>query len=185
MILFKKNKAIFLDRDGTINIDKNYLYKIEEFEFEEKAIEGLKKFCELGFILIIITNQSGLARGFYKSSDLKKLHNWMINELKRNGVKIKKIYYCPHLPDANVNKYKKDCKCRKPKTFLFNKAIKRFNIDPNVSYAVGDKIRDLEICYQSNIKGFLISNNENDYKYSNIKVSRNLYEVALSIENEK
>ena len=128
-------RAIFLDRDGTINIDNNYIYKISDFKFIEGAIEALKMFQNNKYKLIIITNQSGIAKGFFKEKDLEILNIWLKNELKQNGVIIDAIYYCPH--NANDN-----CNCRKPKIGLFEKAIKEFNIDISKSYAIGDKLRD-------------------------------------------
>ena len=101
------NKAIFLDRDGTINVDKNYLYKIEDWEFIDGVIEGLQILQELGFKLIVITNQSGIARGYYKDKDAHIIFDYMINELKKNGVIIEQVYYCPHIGN--------ECDCRKPK----------------------------------------------------------------------
>ena len=105
-----KNKAIFLDRDGTINIDKNYLYKKEEFEYLPGALQGLKNLTDANFLLFIITNQSGIARGFYSEADFLSLTEWMTKDLKSRGIKIEKVYFCPHLNEH--------CNCRKPKTAL-------------------------------------------------------------------
>ena len=154
------NKAIFLDRDGTINVEKNYLYKIEDFEFLPGVVEGLKLLQEAGYLLIIITNQSGIARGFYTEDDFLILNSWMLGVLKKSDVNITAVYYCPHLPDAHIEKYRKDCECRKPKLGLFNDAINEYDIDINNSFAIGDKVRDLEICFHSSCRGFLIGNNE-------------------------
>lgn len=155
-------RAIFLDRDGTINIDNNYIYKISDFKFIEGAIEALKMFQNNKYKLIIITNQSGIAKGFFKEKDLEILNIWLKNELKQNGVIIDAIYYCPH--NANDN-----CNCRKPKIGLFEKAIKEFNIDISKSYAIGDKLRDCTICFTTDCKGFLIGNNENKEIIDNVK----------------
>lgn len=155
-----KNKAVFLDRDGTINIEKNYLYKIEDFEFLDGVIESLKKLCDAGFLLVIVTNQSGIGRGYYTEEDYEVLNNWLLKILDENGVKIAASYFCPHLPDASIDKYRMDCNCRKPKLGLFEQAVKDLNIDLDNSFAIGDKIRDLAICEKSVCKGFLISENE-------------------------
>lgn len=167
------NKAIFLDRDGTINVDKNYLYKIEDWEFIDGVIEGLQILQKLGFKLIVITNQSGIARGYYTENDAKKVFDYMIDELKKYGVIIEKVYYCPHL--------REECNCRKPKLGLFYKAQNEFNIDFSKSYAIGDKTRDLAICEKEEIKGFLLNTKE-DVKNENIKRCRNLLEAARIIE---
>lgn len=167
------NKAIFLDRDGTINVDKNYLYKIEDWEFIDGVIEGLQILQKLGFKLIVITNQSGIARGYYTENDAKKVFDYMIDELKKYGVIIEKVYYCPHL--------RGECNCRKPKLGLFYKAQNEFNIDFSKSYAIGDKTRDLAICEKEEIKGFLLNAKE-DVKNENIKRCSNLLEAARIIE---
>ncbi|MEG0729906.1 MAG: HAD family hydrolase [Cetobacterium sp.] len=107
-------KTIFLDRDGTINVEKNYLHKIEDFEFENRAIEALKILSDLGYQLIVVTNQSGIARGYYGEEDLEKLNNYMMEELKKNGVEITACYFCPHHLEKGVGRYKVECECRKP-----------------------------------------------------------------------
>ena len=154
------NKAIFLDRDGTINVEKHYLHKIEDFEFLPGVIEGLRLLQEEGFLLIIITNQSGIGRGYYKEEDFLALNAWMLDALKENEVTIIKTYYCPHLPDAKIEKYHKVCSCRKPSLGMYEQAIKEFDIDLSRSFAIGDKIRDCSICEKTDCRGFLISNNE-------------------------
>lgn len=130
------NKAIFLDRDGTINIEKNYLYKIESFEFIKGVPQTIKILNENDYKAIVITNQSGVARNFYTESDIKTLHDYINNELKKYNASIDDFYYCPHHPDHK-------CMCRKPNIGLFLNAIEKWNIDCNLSYVVGDKITDL------------------------------------------
>lgn len=172
-----KNKAIFLDRDGTINVEKNYLYKIEDFEFEKGVIEGLKILQDLGFKLVVISNQSGIGRGYYKKEDADILFNYMIKELKKENIKIDKAYYCPH--------YNEECNCRKPKLGLFYKAQKELNIDFSKSYAIGDKKRDVAICDKEHVKGFIINNTEkikNDNL--NVRVCENFLEAVSIIKEE-
>ena len=156
----KKSKAIFLDRDGTINLDKDYLYKIEEFKFLPGVIEGLYNLQLNGYKLIIITNQSGIARGYYSENEYFILTKWMIKALSKKGIDISAVYYCPHHPNAKIEKYRTNCKCRKPNLGLFEQAMNDFNIDLSQSYAIGDKIRDCAICNTTECKGFLISHNE-------------------------
>lgn len=162
-------KAIFLDRDGTINVEKDYLYKIEDFEFLPGVIEGLKKLQEAGFILIIITNQSGIGRGYYTEEDFNILTEWMRAVLQKEGIDISEIRYCPHLPDATVEKYRMVCKCRKPGIEMFLAAINKFSIDLEKSYAIGDKIRDLAICESSECRGFLVGTNEQESVIETVK----------------
>lgn len=155
-----KNKAIFLDRDGTINIDKGYLFKKEDFEFEENSIEALKRFIKLNFILIIVTNQSGIGRGYYTENDVEILNEYLIDYLLKKGIEIKKIYYCPHHPKEGTGNYKKECECRKPNPGMLLKGIKEFNIDISKSYMVGDKISDVIAGLKSGLKSVLLTNNK-------------------------
>jgi len=133
-----KNKALFLDRDGTINVEKNYVYKIEDFEFIEGIFELIRNYQTQGFLIFIITNQSGIARGYYSEDDFNKLTNWMLNQFKKEGISIAKVYHCPHHPD-----FTEPCDCRKPKPGMLLQAIKEFNIDPETSVLIGDKQRDI------------------------------------------
>lgn len=175
-------KAVFLDRDGTINIDKDYLYRKEDFEYIPGAVEGLKKLYDAGYLLIIITNQSGIARGFYTEEDYLKLDNWLKNDLESRGIVISASYFCPHHPEALVKKYKLQCDCRKPKTGLYWRAQHDFNIDMNQSFAVGDKLRDLEICNESGVTGILIDDKGRKVDNSgNVKVCTNWDEIVKQI----
>ncbi len=148
------NKAAFLDRDGTINIDYGYVYQYEKFEYIDGVKETLKKLQDMGYLLIIITNQSGVARGYYTEEDVKKLHRRMCEDLENQGIHITDIYYCPHLTG---------CSCRKPQLELFYRAAKEHNIDMSRSIAIGDKMRDLSLCEKEPVEGFLISNEELDF----------------------
>lgn len=186
------NKAVFLDRDGTINVEKNYLHKIEDFEFIPGVIEGLRLLQDAKFLLIIITNQSGIGRGYYTEEDFHKLNNWMLENLKKHGVNISKVYYCPHLPNAAIKKYRIDCDCRKPKLGMYNQAIKEWKIDLQASYVIGDKIRDCAICEKTLCRGFLVGENEKEQvrknvmngEYERIKYSKNLLSCAKIIVNQ-
>ncbi len=150
------NKAVFLDRDGTINVEKNYLYRIEDFEFLPGVLEGLRRFKEAGYLLIIVTNQSGIGRGYYTEKQYKELETWMCDQLEKYGAAIDGIYYCPHLPDAKVEQYRKECNCRKPQKGMFETAIKEYDIDVSKSIAIGDKLRDLTLCENGVTTGFLV-----------------------------
>ena len=171
-----KNKAIFLDRDGTINVEKNYLYKIEDFEFENGVIEALQILQKLGFKLIVISNQSGIGRGYYTKDDADKLFQYMKDELKKNKVEINGIYYCPH--------FKEECNCRKPKLGLFYKAQKDFDIDFSKSYAIGDKLRDVSICNKEKVKGFIITKENNLEHGENVSLCKDILKATYAIEKE-
>ena len=137
-----KNKFILLDRDGVINVEKSYLYKIEDFEYEKNVIKGLQELRDLGYKFVIITNQSGIARGFYTEEVYLKLQDFIEKDLLKNGIKIEKSYFCPHHPNA-AGKYGIECNCRKPKTGNFELAIDEFNIDTENSFMIGDRPTDL------------------------------------------
>jgi len=139
-----KTPAVFIDRDGVINVEKNYLHKVEEFEFIEGVFESLKYLQSLGYLLIIITNQSGIGRGYYTKKDFDLLTVWMINEFEKNSIKIANVYLCPHAPDEN-------CNCRKPKTGMIEQALSDFDIDLKNSWLIGDKNSDIECAHNANI----------------------------------
>ncbi|WP_146959351.1 D-glycero-alpha-D-manno-heptose-1,7-bisphosphate 7-phosphatase [Leptotrichia wadei] len=139
---FRKNKFVLLDRDGVINVEKSYLHKIEDFEYEKNVVEGLLKLRDLGYRFAIITNQAGIARGYYTEEDYLKLQSFIEDDLFKKGIKIEKSYFCPHHPNVS-GKYGIECNCRKPNTGNFELAIKEFNIDVKNSFMIGDKITDL------------------------------------------
>lgn len=132
-------KALFLDRDGVINKEKNYLYKIEDFEFIDGVFEACKYFQEKGYLLIIITNQAGIARGKYTEEDYQLLTSWMIKEFEKENIIISKVYHCPHHPD-----FSGECECRKPNIGMLLEAKKDFDLDLSQSILVGDKNSDIE-----------------------------------------
>ncbi|MDR0762008.1 MAG: D-glycero-beta-D-manno-heptose 1,7-bisphosphate 7-phosphatase [Campylobacteraceae bacterium] len=132
-----KNRAVFLDRDGVINIDKEYVYKKEDFVFMPDVFDTLRYLQSKGYLLFIVTNQSGIARGYYTENDFLSLSKYMLEEFSSNGVTITKLYYCPHAPEAN-------CECRKPNPKMLFDAQKEFDIDMSASWLIGDKTSDIE-----------------------------------------
>lgn len=163
------NKAVFLDRDGTINKEKQYLYKIEDFELLPGVVGALNLLIENNYLLIIITNQSGIARGYYAEKEYKELNEWMVEMFERKGIHVTDSYYCPHLVDADVPEYRLDCDCRKPKLGLYNRAVREHDIDLDASFAIGDKIRDCIICEVSSCHGFLIGQSEEKEIWDKVK----------------
>lgn len=149
-------KVIFLDRDGTINVEKSYLHKWEDFEFEKNAIEGLKELKNLGYEFIVVTNQSGIGRGYYTEEDLVTLNNQMTEKLKEFGIEILECFYCPHHPEKGIGKYKVDCNCRKPNPGMLLEGIKKYNVDIENSFMIGDKKGDLEAGKKAGLKSILV-----------------------------
>ena len=144
-------KAIFLDRDGIINVDHSYVYRQEDFEFCEGIFETLQHFLSLGYQLFIVTNQSGIGRGYYTKDDFEKLISWMLSQFCSENIKITKMYHCPHSPSEG-------CECRKPKTAMFKRAKKEFNIDMKNSWMIGDKPSDIQAGFNANIPNTIFVN---------------------------
>ncbi len=136
-------RAIFLDRDGTINIDGKYIVKKEQFFWLPDAIEAIQYINEHGALAIVVTNQSGVARGYFTETDVVKLHDYINKELNKYGAHIDGFYFCPHHPEATVQEYRKDCDCRKPKPGLLLQAAKDHDIDLQHSVMIGDMERDV------------------------------------------
>ncbi len=132
-----RQKAFFFDRDGVINVDHGYVSKIEDFEFTDGIFPVMRALSKKGYTLIVVTNQSGIGRGLYTEEDLQQLTAWMVEQFAVEGVDIAAVYSCPHAPDAG-------CDCRKPKPGLFLRAIQEHDIDPDVSWIVGDKTSDMQ-----------------------------------------
>jgi len=135
----KVQKTLFLDRDGVVNVEKNYLYKKEDFAFIDGIIELVKHFRSLGYLVVVVTNQSGIARGYYTKEQFLELTSWMEKEFEKQGTKIDRVYFCPHHPDISG-----ECACRKPKPGMLLQAAKELDIDLTNSIMVGDKERDIE-----------------------------------------
>ena len=151
------NKAVFLDRDGVINRKGSsyYVFREEEFLFNRGVTEALKYFISKGYLLIIITNQGGIARGIFTLTHLEKLHIYMIQQLDALNIEITDIYFCPHHPDVSI------CRCSKPGTLLFEQAIAKYDIEVKTSFMIGDSDIDIQAAEKMGIKGILIPTNGN------------------------
>lgn len=147
-------KAVFLDRDGTLNVDVAYLYEIDKFQWIPEAKEALVYLAEKGYLLFVVTNQSGVARGYFGEAEVKALHEHIQKELAPVGVAIEKFYYCPHLKDGTVAKYAVECDCRKPKPGMILQACAEYDIDKQQSFLVGDGARDVESAEAAGIRGY-------------------------------
>lgn len=137
------NKAVFLDRDGTINKDTGYVGNPDDLELLPGAAEAIRKMNEAGYLVIVISNQSGIARGYFGIDDVEKVNARLNEMLEEAGAHIDAFYYCPHLVGGTVTEFAVDCDCRKPKTGMFKQAISDFNLDPTQCFACGDKDRDV------------------------------------------
>ena len=139
--------ALFLDRDGVVNIEKNYLHKIEDFEFIDDIFALCKKYQSLGYLIIVVTNQSGIARGYYSEEDFELLTRWMVDVFDRENIHISEVYHCPHHPDISGA-----CSCRKPEPGMLLEAAKKYNIDLENSLLVGDSERDITAAHRAGLK---------------------------------
>ena len=154
----KKYKIAFLDRDGVLNkseINNGYIGFIKDFKWIAGAKKAIKFLKKNNFKVVIVTNQSGIARGFFSIKDVYKLHNYLKIELIKFGTAIDKIYFCPYHKDGVVKKYKKNSILRKPKIGMFLKVSKIWNIDKKKSFMIGDQKTDIEFAKRADIKGFL------------------------------
>ena len=146
-------KAVFLDRDGIINYDNSYVHKISDFEFVEGIFDLLIYLMKKDFKLFIVTNQSGIGRGYYTDQDFKVLNQWMLNQFENKSILISEVKYCPHKPED-------ECLCRKPKPKLVNQLVKKYSISKEQSWFIGDKISDIECAINSKIQNTILINTD-------------------------
>jgi len=142
-------KTIFLDRDGVINKEVGYLYKVEDFHFINGVFEACQYFNQLGYQIIIVTNQSGISRGYYTEIDFQIINHWMLSEFKKNSINILEVFHCPHLPEST-------CNCRKPKPGMLIKAQNKYNINMEKSWMIGDSERDIIAANAAGIKNTIL-----------------------------
>jgi len=129
--------AVFLDRDGVINVDRDFVHRIDDFKFVEGIFALVAFLKENGFLVVVVTNQSGIGRGYYSLDDFHRLNRWMMNEFSARGVDLDGVYFCPHAPEEG-------CECRKPRPGMILQALADWSIDLSRSWIIGDKERDLE-----------------------------------------
>lgn len=145
------NKALFLDRDGIINIDYGYVYQKENFTFTSDIFQLVHQACELGYLVIIVTNQAGIGRGYYSEEDFLELMNWVSTQFNLNSGRIDKIYYCPFHPEHGVGDYLKDSFFRKPNPGMLLEAEREFSIDMKQSLMIGDNPSDMEAGFSAGV----------------------------------
>ncbi len=156
-------RALFLDRDGTINFDYHYVHSADQFVFIPGIVELIKKFNEAGWLVIVVTNQAGVARGYYDEKTVQDLHRWVDRQLEKQNARIDAWYYCPHHPEYGVGKYKKECHCRKPDTGMIEEAMRDFDIDIPHSIMYGDKPWDVECGERMGMKGILFEGEKHEF----------------------
>jgi D-glycero-D-manno-heptose 1,7-bisphosphate phosphatase len=170
-----QQKAIFLDRDGVINKDKNYLYKKEDFDFIEGVFEACRYFQEINYRLIIITNQSGIARGYYQEEDFHQLTKWMLGQFENQGIKILDVFFCPHGPEST-------CNCRKPKPGMLLKAKEKYNISMENSWMIGDKEADVKAANTAGIENTILVKTGHEIDETNANAKFILKSIQNAIE---
>jgi D-glycero-D-manno-heptose 1,7-bisphosphate phosphatase len=168
-------KTIFLDRDGVINKEVNYLSRINDFEFIDGVFEACKHFQNLGYAIIIITNQSGIGRGYYSENDYQILTKWMLSKFNKQNIEILDIFYCPHSPNNQ-------CDCRKPKSRMFEIAKNKYMIDMKKSWSIGDKETDIEASNLSGILNTILVRSGHKIQASNSKAKYFLDSIHESIK---
>jgi D-glycero-D-manno-heptose 1,7-bisphosphate phosphatase len=171
----EKVKVVFLDRDGVINKEVRYLYKEDDFEFINGVFEACEYFQATGYKLVIITNQSGIARGLYKEEDFHTLTKWMLKQLANQGIEILDVFFCPHGPDST-------CKCRKPQPGMLLKACDKFDIDMENSWMIGDKEADIQAANSAGVKNTILVKSGHTIDEANSNAKFILKSIKESIE---
>lgn len=148
-------KAVFFDRDGTLNVDVDYLYRIDDLRWMPYAREALAFLAQREYTIFIVTNQSGIARGYYTLDQMNSLHKKMTDDALAYGAKIEKVYFCPHHKEGKIAEFSVDCLCRKPKAGMLLRCFEEYDIDKAASFMVGDSKRDVECAENAGIRGYL------------------------------
>jgi len=152
----KNNGAVFLDRDGTINEEVGYLDRLEKLHLFPAAFDAVRMIHEAGIKVVVVTNQSGVARGFFDETFVKALHEHIDKAFKSRGALIDRFYYCPHHPTEGIGRYRVSCGCRKPEPGMLIQASEELDIDLPGSYVVGDTARDMELANRTGARGILV-----------------------------
>ncbi len=189
-----RHQAVFLDRDGTIIEENGYISKINQVEFIPGSIEAIKILKALGYKIIIISNQSGVAQGFITAKSLKKVNHYLLKKLRQKKAAVDGLYYCPHHPKVGLKKYKKDCNCRKPKTGLLKLAVKLHKLTLKNGAVIGDKLSDVELGKRAQVKSILVLTGYGRKEFHKIGnsskskpnfIAKNLLEAARFLQSQK
>lgn len=157
---WKRKSALFLDRDGVINIDYGFVHSMDNFKYIKGAKEIIKMANDFGILVIVVTNQSGIARGLYNIKEFNSFTEEINNDLKKYGAHIDATYFCPHHPKEGIREFRKNCNCRKPKTGMITQAIKEWNLEKNKCFLIGDKDSDIIAANRSDISSCIYSENK-------------------------
>jgi D-glycero-D-manno-heptose 1,7-bisphosphate phosphatase len=149
-------RAVFLDRDGTINVEREYLRRVEDFAFIEGSVKAIRRLREAGFLVIVVTNQSGVARGYFDLAEVEMLHQHLQEELRLLGTQVDAFYICPHHPEEGIGEFRRDCDCRKGSPGMLLQAAAEHNIDLRRSFMVGDKVADVEAGLAAGCRALLV-----------------------------
>ena len=168
-------KTIFLDRDGVINKEINYLYKIEDFKFISGVFEACQYLRKLNYEIIIVTNQSGIGKGIYQKVDFLTLMKWMIKQFKNQSIEILDVFFCPHNPSSN-------CKCRKPKPGMLLESFDKYRIDMNHSWMIGDKESDIQAANKAGIENTILVKSGHKINETNSKAKYIIESIKESVE---
>lgn len=166
-----KHSCLFLDRDGVINFDYGHVYKVDDFKFVPGIFDLVKLANRLNILVIVVTNQAGIAKGYYTINQFKKLTDWMKLEFKKNLCFINDVYFCPYHKDGLVKKYKKQSKYRKPNEGMLLKAAKNYSINLNKSLIIGDSKSDIVAGNKANLKYKLLFRNPAELEIDHIKIN--------------
>lgn len=176
--------AIFLDRDGVLNFDKGYVHKLSDLEILSEVGRSLKFFKDSGFLLLVVTNQSGVARGYFSLEDVDLFHQNLNKKLfEADSVKIDDFFVCPHHSSGTIAEYSVICDCRKPKTKLADIAIKKWNVDLEASFMIGDKPSDIQLGKNLGIPSIQITNGQYEIDQDADFGCKNLWQAAEFIKN--
>jgi D-glycero-D-manno-heptose 1,7-bisphosphate phosphatase len=179
-----KKRAVFIDRDGTINVEKEYLHQPEDFEFIPGAPEAIRILGEAGFLVVVVTNQSGVARGYYGEADVKRLHVYMDDLLAQEGAKVDAYYFCPHHPENGTGKYLIDCECRKPNPGMLLQAASELGIDLTASWMIGDKLADVEAGIAAGCRSALVLTGYGSIEQKSLQPGARLFADLLAAARE-
>jgi len=174
------NKAVFLDRDGTINEEMGYINHVSRFRVFDFVPQAIKVLNDAGFIVIVVTNQSGVARGYFDEHLVRKIHKKLLKDLKKSSARIDRIYYCPHHPEEGRGEYKKDCSCRKPKTGMVDLAVKEYNIDVRRSFMVGDRYKDILFAKKAGLQPLFVKTGYGIGEYTHQKKEWNVQPIFIA-----